>query len=84
VKLGPGIRIDYAKLGREMETKRAAAGLSVLDATIECGFTNSRLWTRLAGGMPCHADTFVRILHWLGTTDHGPFTFHDPKGDLGW
>lgn len=82
--MGPGVRINYVELGREMEAKRKAAGLSQVDVSIECGFTVASVWTRLASGLPCHADTFVRVLTWLGTTDFSAFTYHDEKGDSGW
>lgn len=85
MKFGPGLRINYPKLVGEMEAKRKAAGLSILKASIECGMaTPSNWWFMTARRTGCHADTFIRILDWLGTTDVAPFLMWDDKGDEDW
>lgn len=84
MKFGPGVRINKAKLFRAMEAKRRDEGLSMLNATIACGISSVTVWKDMARGAGCHAETFVRILHWLGTTDVQPFLTWDTEGDEGW
>lgn len=83
MKLGPGVRIDRAKLVAAMEAKRMNDGLSLLDATLQCGMSSPTAWKDMRHGAGCHADTFVRVLSWLGTTDVQPFLM-ETEGDEGW
>ena len=81
MKLGPGVRINWPKLVDAMERKRKAAKLSIFSASLEAGMTSVGNWHRLLAGQGCHAQTFVRILWWLGATDARPYLVMDLKGD---
>lgn len=84
MKFGPGVRINWPKVVEDMEAKRHAAKQSMLEASLEVGMTSVDTWRRLRKGHGCFAETFMRLLFWLGTTDARPYLLMDSKGDPDW
>lgn len=65
--------LDLPALGRAVEARRRERGMSYLAVAREAGICTVNLAQRLEGGGSLSAETFVRLLGWLGETDVGPY-----------
>lgn len=58
-------RLDVLELYRLLDVRRRTFGLSWRRVAAEVGMSPSA-FTRMAGGLPPHADHLVSLLVWLG------------------
>ena len=72
----PGPRVvalDCEALYVAVDRRRRALRITGREVLRQIGERSPSSLTRLGQGKPPSADLLVRLLHWLGTTDVGPF-----------
>jgi hypothetical protein len=74
----PDIGLDCEALYRALDVRRREKRISFRQIMREAGLRPATT-TRLGHGEPPNADSLIRLLAWLGTTDLGPYIRKSPN-----